>query len=272
MAEKKDKDLAVREVSAITFSIDAFAELATKKGEAILGLENLGREDIVMPKIKLLQATSMEVSSGKAKPGQFFNLTTDEVLDTVDDIVLLCLGHSRIKFQQPFKRGAQPLCRSFDGICSTDGVVCKTCKDCDWNSLEEGQTKPACNMGYTWLAVKYDENGNFGVPFRFIVSGAGVSELKKFITTLSTTGYPPFIFRAQISSEQKTSDQGVYFIPKFAFKKTESGDILTINPKLINKLKPMVEQWTSMLSSIAEQDSDSLSEDIAETETEGAMF
>lgn len=271
MATKKEEvietqEIAIKEEAQLAFSLDDFSDLITD-GPA-LGFEISG-EDIVMPKVKLVQATSLEAQKGQAKMGEFYNVTTGEVVN-LDDVTLLCMGRSRIRFAKPFKRGEAPLCRSFDGICSTDGVVCKGCQYSDWDKVEEGQSKPDCTMGYTWLAVPYSEDGGFGVPFRIIVAGAGISELKKFITNLAATKLPPFVFRVSITSEQVESDGNIFYVPKFKLRKTEDGKLVTINPVYKNELKNLTDSWVNMMNQISKFDLEN-SDEMA-SEADGAIF
>lgn len=271
---KKD-ELAVQETAEtmLTFSAADFADLVSDTNKGVSGLENIDSSDIVMPKVKLLQAMSLEASKGLGKPGEFLNVTTGEVAD-MSDIILLCMQHSRIRFSTPFKRGEAPLCRSLDGIRSTDGVECKNCQYADWDNIAEGKNKPDCNLGYTWLAMPYNENGEYTIPFRVIVAGAGITEMKKFITNVNCTaaplGLPMWVFRYEAKSEQVEKDGNIFFVPKFSIKKNADGSPMFINPKFKDQIKGVYESWTSMMNQINKFDLDNADE--MAQETEGAIF
>ena len=275
MPTKKEEGTAMAPVEemALTFSAADFADLATASN-SVAGLENIDSSDIVMPKVKLLQATSLESNKGLGRPGEFLNTTTGEVAD-MSDLILLCMQHSRIRFKQPFNRGEAPLCRSLDGIKSTDGVLCKTCQYADWDNIAEGKTKPDCNLGYTWLAMPYSETGEYTIPFRIIIAGAGISEMKKFITNVNCTasplGLPMWVFRYSATSEQVEKDGNIFYVPKFSMKKNADGSPMFINPKFKDQIKGVFESWTAMMSQINKFDLDNADE-MASADTEGAIF
>ncbi len=273
MAEKKvteTAEVAVKEENALTFSFADFADLKAAKGEVALGMETISSEDIVMPKVKMVQSNSLEVTRDKIPAGDFYNSMTKTSTPTLDDIVILCFGHSRIRFAKPFNRNDAPLCRSVDGIKSTDGIACASCEFCKWDNLAEGATKPDCTMAYTILALPYSEDGKFGTPFRMIISGAGISEFKRTcITPVATTGMPPFIFRMSVASKQVEENGNYFYVPEFSFKKSESGQQMLINPAFKDQLKEITESWTQMMSKVNEYDT-THADEVADEE--GALF
>ena len=270
MADKKN-EVAVKETVALTFSAADFADLKAAKGEVALGMESISSEDIVMPKVKLVQSNSLEALKQGVPAGNFYNSMTKEHTPELKDVVILCFGHSRVKFKKPFNRNDAPECRSLDGIKSVDGMVCASCPDCKWETLAEGDTKPPCTMAYTILAVNYSEDGRIGSPFRMVISGAGISEFKKTcITPLATTGLPPFVFRMNVTSTQVEQDGNIFCVPNFTFNKDENGNLMYINPAMKNEFVSLTESWTQMMSKVNEFDT-THADEVAE-ESEGAMF
>lgn len=185
----------------------------------VTGLD-VNSSDMKLPKIKLMQATSPEVTKGKGKvaAGQFFNTVTQEVEDEID-CVLLDQGKSMVYWKKPFKRGEDPLCRSFDGKVKTEGCGDGKCETCQyssqnpkaWNNLKDGETKPDCNMSYVFLA----KNCKTNMPFRIIVSGASVKSCKNFLNKLIPLRVAPFACKVTLKSHQEENDNGVFFVTDF---------------------------------------------------------
>lgn len=185
----------------------------------VVGLD-LNSSDMKLPKVKLMQQTSQEAvkSKGKILAGQFYNTVTQTATDTID-CVLLDQGKSMVMWKKPFKRGEDPLCRSFDGRVKAEGCGDGDCMKCKhssqnpaaWRALPEGESKPACNMSYVFLAVDCET----GMPFRIIAAGASVANTKDFLNKLAPLRVSPFCCKVTLKSEQKENDQGVFYVVDF---------------------------------------------------------
>lgn len=192
---------------------------AFKEAGPAIGLD-VNSSDIKLPKIKLMQQTSKEASKsgGKILPGQFYNTVTEEASDTID-CILLDQGKSMVMWPQPFKRGEDPLCRSFDGKVKAEGCGDGNCDSCQyssqnpkaWSMLPQGATKPPCNMSYVFLAIDTKTN----MPFRFIASGASVKNTKAFLNKLLPLGISPFACKVTLTSSQEENDQGIFYVVNF---------------------------------------------------------
>jgi len=196
--------------------LDALKEYRAGQGESILGLETMDRTDIKMPKIKLVQATSLEAQKGKAPAGHFLNTITGESYPYID-AHLLVLGKGRVMWKKPFKRGEDPLCRSNDGLVGIETATknkraCETCPYRVWENKADGSNKPECNNSYTWLAVTAGQNP---APFRLLASGSSVSPTKDFLNTIAPKKYPPLVYNVRISSEQQENQSGVFYVLKY---------------------------------------------------------
>ena len=248
-AENKteEKVVAVAGDKEVTTPISGFGFDAFKTEEnEVVGLEALNASDMKLPKYKLMQQTSLEVSKSKGKilPGQFLNTITGEAFDTLE-IVPLDLGKSMVYWKQPFKRGEDPLCRSFDGIHKTDGCGDGDCATCQfssqnpkaWKTLKENETKPACNMAYVWLGI----DAKTSIPFRMIMSGSSVSITKDFLNILAPLRISPFCTKVTLTSEQKENDQGVFYVVNYNHALlVPNSDLLDVNGKPIpQKMKEM---------------------------------
>ena len=268
MPKTETKDLVQAESKNLTLDLSAFAEFQNKDGVA-LGLENVEVTDIKMPRHKLLQSNSVEVSTGKGKPGQFYNTLTGECSDELE-VSLLCMGRSRVRFEKPYKRGAQPVCRSFDAKHSQDGELCKNCEFADWDKAKEaGENAPPCRESLTWTFL---ENGAVGeLPSRIIVSGASRAGHANFITMLTGTGYPPFIFKTKISSAQTQNDSGIFYVMNFEIMTDENKAPATYSLDQARQLEAECKKWKNMQDRFADFDTANAVDDVIE-DNEGAIF
>ena len=213
----ENKEIATNETF---FSIDEISQSFQQEG-SITGLENLNASDIKMPNFKLLQPTSREVaeSKGKLSPGQFLNSVTGEGVDQLE-VVFLAINKTRVRWARPFKRGQDPLCRSFDAVRSENGAIaCDTCPYSQWNRGDKGaDNRPECNLSYT-LVGKTDFDNSAPTPFRMIISGASISNAKDFFTTAVAKKLPLYAFRLVLTSKLESNDQGSYYVIKIDLKK-----------------------------------------------------
>ncbi len=207
MANKKN-EVAPTTPQTPALDLGSLEQFKAGKGQVAEGLEVVDRSDIKLPKIKLVQSTSAEAQKGKCQAGHYMNLVTGETYPELD-CYLLVLGKTRVMWKKPFKRGEEPLCRSFDGKIKWDGSKsCATCEYQDWSKIKEGENKPACNMGYTWLGVTQEGKS----PFRLIASGASVSPTKDFLNTILPNKLPAFAYKVRLGSEQQENDQGIFYV------------------------------------------------------------
>lgn len=267
MPTKKD-EIAVAETQELSFDLSMFEEFKAKDG-VIQGMEAIDASDIKMPRYKLLQSNSEEVQTGNGKAGQFYNSVTKEAKDELI-VSLLCMNKSRVRFEKPYKRGAQPLCRSFDGKVSSEGENCAMCDYCNWDKAKEaGNDSPDCRESITWLFL--EENDINGIPPRIIVSGASRSEHSNFITKLSSQGFAPYIFKVRITSEQKTNDKGIFYVLKFDFATDENGKVATFPIEQCRQFDAKSKQWSKMTDRFAQHDTE-MALDVIEDDSEGAVF
>lgn len=230
----------------------------SKPGEGILGLENLSAEDIKMPRIKICQPLSSEVSDEKAKAGQFYNVTEDTAMDEIN-VRLLKITKSRVRWDEEFKRGDKPLCRSLDAQTSaTTGESCANCSYSKWNN----GNRPQCQQGYTWLGLLDDDK-----PFRISIKGSALAPTKSFLTECMRLNVPPFTFQVKITTEKKKDEKGTYYVPKYEILKDENGQPLVPTKAQWDSFKKTMEGLSSMFERAVDQDISS-SEDAATTEEE----
>ncbi|HOA81733.1 MAG TPA: hypothetical protein PKK61_11840 [Defluviitaleaceae bacterium] len=266
MTAKKNEVATTNNENQLSFNLGDFDEFRTGKGEEIIGLEAIDRSDIKLPKIKLIQSTSVEAQKGKCPAGHFFNVVTGETYPELR-CKLLVLGKSRVMWKKPFKRGEEPLCRSFDGVLKFDGTKkCANCQYQSWDNIAEGDNKPACNMSYVWLGL--DENKK---PFRLIASGASVAPTKNFLNKILPNKLPPFVYNVIIRTEQKENESGIFYVMTYEIDDKNP----TIAKEDFMPLKELAEGMRDMFMTANQIDSENIVEDAdmaMEAEKEGGLF
>ena len=231
--------------------LDAFSQFRSKG--PIVGMEDLSAEDIKMPKIKLCQPTSAEVTDEKAKQGQFLNVTTGEAYDELP-CQILSFGKSRVRWPEVFKRGEDPLCRSLDNTVSdTDGTLCATC---DYRVWHENK-RPDCGQVYVFLLLLPN-----GSPARYMISGAQISRCKDFLTEVGRNGLPVFIYKMKLTSEKQKNEKGTYYVTNFTMEKNEDGSYALIDVKNYDYYRNLTESLKSMFNKV--RATDLVSSDTAE--------
>lgn len=264
-------NLATTENEILSLDLSMFDAFKAQDG-IIEGMEAMDASDIKMPRYKLLQTNSEEVASGKGKAGQFYNSVTGEVKDELH-VALLHMNKSRVRFEKPYKRGASPACRSFDGKISTEGEQCASCPYADWDrAKKEGNDSPDCRESITWLFLE-DTDMN-GIPPRILVSGASRSTHSNFITQLSAFGYAPYIFKTKISSVQESNDKGIFFVMKFELETDPENPkkVLTQPVEQCKMLQEKSKQWGSLTDRFANYDTSTAVSDFIDDDTSDGVF
>lgn len=198
------------DMSALKGKLGGLQDFRAGSGEEITGYETLDRSDFKLPALRLIQKTSAEADDG-VPPGHFYNTVTGKHAESVL-CHLLYLSKTRTKWKQPFKRGEDPLCKSFDGKVNTDNTkACAKCQDQSWDNLPDGQSKPSCLMSYTWLGVTADGKQ----PFRFTAGGKSVGTTKNFINETAPQKLPPFVYKVKLGSQQQKNDSGTFYVATY---------------------------------------------------------
>ena len=187
-------------------------EVAVRQNEKALaitpGTEDLVREDLVIPRVRLVQPTS--ALDGNA--GELYNSLTGESQAEIRAIILR-IGKSRVMWPEGFERNQSPLCASNDGIAPRPefaGEYAERCEGCPMTEWGDDGTPPRCAFGYTYLC---SDVGCDDLPFVLTASRSNLKAART-LNTLSKAFGP----RRQvvISAQQAISDRGKYFTLRFA--------------------------------------------------------
>lgn len=215
---KQDTSLAVQNseiANTSTMNLSGLNLLAGFKEDGpIAGLE-LTASDLKLPRFRLMQPTSLEVTQQKVQAGTFYNPVTGESVKELP-CTLLLKNSTRVMWEKVFKRGDKPVCRSFDNKISFDGKrECAKCEFSAWKN-DEDNSKPMCNLSYGWVALSRLPDSE-GQPFRIIIPGKSVSFTKDFLTQIAAKRLAPFMFKVILYSEFMQNDKGAFYVIKYKF-------------------------------------------------------
>lgn len=153
MAEKEEKKK--KEEKELTIPDDKALQEAMRPAP---GTEQISGEDILLPRLRLLQDTSAEVKAQESKAGKLKHSLTETIVDSTE-FIPISMYKSRIMFDPDNREGA-PLCRSFDMKVGSDGSSCQDCDNAKW---KEGRP-PICNTIFNYLIIEPSQVGIMIMP------------------------------------------------------------------------------------------------------------
>lgn len=184
--------------------------------DEMYGLEGLDREDLTLPRIKLLQAGSDEMASSSASPGEWLNTLSGQSYGTQFEFVPISVRKSRTLFAE--NRDDPPICRSADSFVSIDGHQCLI--ECPHNKAWEwiNGTPPRCTMGYNYLVIPIVDTS----PAITTLMKTSFKAGKALNTLLVAARCPAWHFLYEFYSIRESNQKGSYFVAAVR-KKIENG-------------------------------------------------
>jgi hypothetical protein len=117
---------------------------------------NIDTSDVFIPKLRLAQALTAEVTNGTAKSGQWVVSGEDPM---VKPVIVPLLMNRRRELRDP-DENRQILCRSFDSLkgVGNPGGDCSTCPMAKWTEGKKGKgnSAPQCNFIYSYVIYIVD--------------------------------------------------------------------------------------------------------------------
>lgn len=118
------------------------------------GFEESKSEDLVIPRIKVINALSPERVDGEATEGQLINSLTKEDV-TGKKFIPVKQFYTNIKWNPDRSADPRILCRSFDGRignCDSGTLVCSVCKQNQFDNTKQGkEAQPLCTAYLNFL-------------------------------------------------------------------------------------------------------------------------
>lgn len=177
------------------------------------GFEQFDPSDIVMPRRKIVQATTRDVDD--ALVGQYLDTLSGEAKKEVN-VVILRYGHTRAMFTEGNFTAEALVCASTNGktprpnIANPQSRLCETCPMAQWG--DDGE-KPQCRFGYTFLMVDSEDDS----PFMITFAGTAIKPAKKLISGVALKKRPFYSFNVRMGIEKKQDERGKWYAPTFGF-------------------------------------------------------
>lgn len=152
-------------------------KLSTSEAEAMYG--KMGKEDLTIPRLTVLQGLSPEVQDGLGKSGDLFITSVNRALGKEIEVIPLMRNRSRIRWA-PRTEPKGIKCQSADSITGRGdpGGDCSTCPQAEW----KGMVAPTCDLQENIFVVLRKDDDWF--PLSFSGSRTKMKPFKAFNTLL----------------------------------------------------------------------------------------
>lgn len=187
-------------------------ELNAQVEETVYGFEDSNSSDIVIPRIKVINALSPERQDGLAEEGDVINsLTKDSVVGKA--FIPIKQYYSKIKWNPDRDADQRIMCFSRDGKIGADGDgtnhACTNCKECQFDNTKTGKdAQPTCTSYMNFL-------GFFaGDPMPVVLSFAktNYNEGKKMLSIARSLRCNIWDYAYMLSSKKVSKGRNSWFI------------------------------------------------------------
>jgi len=206
------------------------------------GFENVTREDITLPQLRVCQSLSPQRKRGSTKfiegleEGNLFNTISQRVYgERIEVIPLVLLKAPRIYFRD-IKEGGGILCRSFNGV--DGGTISETCAACPNSKWGANNQQPACTLFYTFPCVLAGSRELIAVALK----STGVAVAKQWITRMEMeplAGKPMYAGVYEIRTQEQQGKKGTYFSPVVKLRRIVTQDEFTFAARQYESIKTM---------------------------------
>lgn len=206
-------DLVIRDESSL--ELDTYAQYEG------LGLENISNNDLIIPRITILQAMSPAVNADEplGRSGDIFNVTTNENYGRSINFVALAYWMNRTKWEGDI--GSDIECSAIDGSRGSKFGNCTTCK---FKNFSNDGEAPACTEFKNLLMIPFRDisdilDSSWGL---FSAKRAAIRSINRLLTAykmLSQGGksLPMFasVWEMKSEAQQQKTGKGTYYTPGF---------------------------------------------------------
>ena len=236
MTQPKSQLARLNEESHDLATLDLDTMLADLAG---VGLENVKSDDIILPKLLLLQPTSPLASEDDFKAG---NLVDSINLTNYKNQARFYVVHyypSRTKWEGS-EEGTDSItspveCVSNDAMVGSKFGSCATCPFAQWGSgKKKGQPSgPACTEFKNLILVPAEDPTS--IPMMFSAKRTGLKAVKQLLSGFMYQKGPMFMYETVITTVKNSNDDGTWFVPSFK-RGTRVPDVATLQALMdVNK-------------------------------------
>lgn len=200
MTDKNDK---IQKQNETSLAIPDYIEKENK------GTESLGSKDVIIPRLKIIQALSDEKVDLNIPEGNFVNGITKESFGTKIDIVIIMATSGWLMFEGK-GRQAKVVSRKFKGdiFPALNEKLVLDPKNQAWDNATN--TPPKANLVYTYIVIV---NGRDMLSFSLMKTG--LKAAKNLNTMLKMKNCPSYAQRFTAETVLTKNEKGAYYLPKF---------------------------------------------------------
>lgn len=195
-------------------------------------VDNIGADELQRPEIKLIQNTGGDAAkTAGAKPGDFFNVTSGEILSGGFEFVVLDFIVQRTYWGRDVIGDEPPMCSSLNAASyeSVNGDICRNCERlCDNAGMLDAKTRrEKCTKQYSFMGLLLPNLE----PFQFRAAGTSSTAIQNLITRFrynkacwnaERTAIDFHRFKVAITAREEKTKAGSAWVIKF-------GDISPFN-------------------------------------------
>lgn len=177
---------------------------------AVEGLEEITRNDLVIPRFSINQPTSKEGEH----PGHFRDNMSEVELPELKNVIALKVRKGRVFFRSAESTDAD--CASDDMIVPADRIehpISKECAGCPQAKWSDDRNFKRCHETYSFL-ILHD-----GLPYFITFKSAAIKYVKKLLTQLALRAAKEkkaaWAYRFDISLQIEVFDAGKAYMPRF---------------------------------------------------------
>lgn len=218
----KGTELAKTEPGGALAELDELQALLRENAGA--GLDNIRPEDIILPRLTIIQPTHPLATEDGYQVGDIVNSISNENYGKRYEFFVLHYYPNRVKFETE-ELGTPVECRSDNGITGTKFGKCAPCPHAQWQDDPEkpGQQKrPACTEFKNLIVQPADDLG--ASPIVISSKRSALKPTSQLLSALATSRKAAYASSWVLESVKNQKDRLTWFTPKF----TKGADIATV--------------------------------------------
>lgn len=181
------------------------------EGMPILGFEEASNEDLIIPRVKVVNAMSPERIDGIANEGDIIISLTQENI-AGKRFIPVKVYYSNIEWAQDRNADSAIICRSFDGKvgqCESGVRVCEQCKRNKFDNTKQGAAaKPLCTSYLNFLGFIEDSP----MPIVLSFSKTNYNEGKKLLSLAKSMRKALWAYSYRLESKQLSKDKAKWYV------------------------------------------------------------
>jgi hypothetical protein len=214
MTTAKGTDLATTQAAGALAELDELQALFREHAGA--GLANIRPEDIILPRLQILQPTSPLTSEDGYRVGDIVNSITNENYGRKLEFYVLHYYPNRVKWETD-EPGSPIECTSDNNIVGTKYGKCSICPHSQW----QGDQRPACTE---FKNIVVEPNITDATPIVFSGKRSALKPVNTLLSALAVSHKPAYASLWVLESVKQQKESQTWFTPKFS----KGADITTV--------------------------------------------